>query len=83
MRAGRIDAWAAPLSYKIRFEEKDGPNQKPVRVALVLMTLNEYFAVSKQIDPELATRWKDAFQAMKKDGSYKALMEKNGFTPLP
>ncbi len=82
LKHGRIDAWAAPLSYMIRFNEEDDLPKKEIKVGMTLMILHEYLVFSKDIDDKTAIQWQKAFDSMRNDGSYASIMRKYNFDPL-
>jgi polar amino acid transport system substrate-binding protein len=82
LKANRIDVWVAPLSFKNRYKEKGGLGEDDLRVGATLIYLKEYLGASKNLDAVTIKKWRDAFQEMKKDGTYAALMKKYGFEPL-
>jgi polar amino acid transport system substrate-binding protein len=82
LKTGRIDAWVAPLSFRSRYKEKGGLSAEDLRVGATLVTLHEYLAASKNLDAETIKKWREAFKAMKRDGSYATIMKKYGFEPL-
>lgn len=82
LKLGRIDAWVAPYSCRGRYMAEGGLGEKDLRTGLELTILHEYLGASKSLDPKTIKAWQNEFQAMKKDGSYKAIMKKYGFKPL-
>lgn len=82
LKADRIDAWVAPLSFRNKYESKGGLPGHELKVGATLVILHEYLATSKSVDPETVRKWQKAFESMKNDGSYRAIMKKHGFEPL-
>lgn len=82
LKLDRIDVWVAPLSFKNRYKEKGGLGEEDLRVGATLIILKEYLGASKSLDAVTIKKWQDGFKAIKKDGTYAAIMKKYGFEPL-
>lgn len=82
LKLDRIDVWVAPLSFKNRYKLKGGLGGDELRVGATIVVLHEYFAASKSLGLKATTKWREAFESMKKDGSYQAIMKKYDLLPL-
>lgn len=82
LKLGRIDVWVAPLSFRYRYKDKGGLSSEELRVGVTLSVLEEYLGASKSLDQGTVKKWQDAFQGMKKDGSYSKIMKKFKLKPL-
>lgn len=79
----RLDAWVAPLSAIDQYKDQVGIGKDDLRVGYEFTQLKEYIGASKEFDKNMAQKWIKAFEKMKKDGSYQAIMKKYGMNPLP
>ena len=82
LAAGRIDAWVVPPSSIVKYSALTGIGRDQLRTGAELMMLHEYVAASKSLDAATAEKWRAAFDDMKQDGSYAAIVTKYGFEPL-
>lgn len=83
LKVGRLDAWVAPLSAIDQYKKEAGIGKDDLRVGVEFTLLREYIGASKYLDLSTQKKWRDTFEEMKKDGTYKAIMKKYGMTPLP
>lgn len=83
LKLGRIDAWVAPFGCRGQYEKESGLGLGDIRAGVELTILHEYLGASKSLDPTTVKKWLEAFAAMKRDGSYVAIMKKYDFKPLP
>lgn len=82
LKLGRIDAWVAPLSCIGEYKKEADLGKEDMRVGVTLTVLKEYVGASKRLDSKIVTEWTRAFEEMKKDGTYLAIMKKYGMVPL-
>lgn len=53
--------------------QQAGLNPEQFETAFVLREMDLYIAISKNSDPAFVKRWRDAFKAMRKDGTYQRI----------
>lgn len=82
LKLGRIDAWVGPLSAIDEYKKQVGIGHEQLRVGVVFTVLKEYIGASKNLDPKVQKQWRDAFEEMKKDGTYRTIMKKYSITSL-
>lgn len=83
LKLERLDAWVAPLSAIDQYREEAGIGKEDLRVGLEFTVLREYIGASKTIDKKTQKKWRNTFEEMKKDGTYKHIMKRYGLAPLP
>lgn len=82
LKTGRIDAWLVPYSAGNLYYQKVGLGLSDLKVVWKIMDMKVYFAMNKSVPSAEVEKWQRAFDSMKQDGTYYALMKKYGFKPL-
>lgn len=76
LRAGRFVLYAGASNGIASEAERAGFNVKDVRVAYEFLKTQDFIAVSKRTGPRTVAKWNAAPEAMKKDGTFKAIFKK-------
>jgi polar amino acid transport system substrate-binding protein len=79
LMSGRIDAWlvASMVAASIvKKAETTGDLKKPIEIerGVELEVLRQHLAGNPDIDAATVTKWQEAFEAMKRDGTYERIM---------
>lgn len=73
---GRIDVWIGTPRVLHAVYQRLGQVKPPVRVGHEVASIGLYLASAHDFSPQEAARWQAALEAMKKDGSYTAILMK-------
>lgn len=76
LASGRLDMLVGTDVGFERLVELAGLSQDMFETAFVIGEKCLYFAFSGDMDPAIVSRWRDAFESMRKDGTYAALYRK-------
>ncbi|WP_176758672.1 substrate-binding periplasmic protein [Limimonas halophila] len=76
--AGRIDAWLSLESLAVFSMKEQGLDTDPMKVGETISEFTVYIGGSPGLSDKVKQRWRDAFEAMKKDGTYEEIMAKYG-----
>jgi len=76
--AGRIDAWLSLESLAIFSMREEGVDTGPLTVGEVVNEFTVYIGGSPGLSEDVKQEWRDAFEAMKEDGTYDEIMSKYG-----
>ncbi len=74
--ANRVDAYAAVDITLEKSLTEIGHNMSEVKTLLKLKTVQVFISISKKTDPSIVEKWKQAFDSMRKDGTYKRIFKK-------
>lgn len=76
MEKGRIDMFAYNISAALNGAKSEGFDIDKYEVLYELMKGELYFAFNKQTDDKTIKQWQEALDIVKKDGTYKKIMDK-------
>jgi len=76
--AGRIDAWLSLESLAVFSMKEQGLDTDPITVGEVVSEFTVYIGGSPDLSEDVKQEWRDAFEAMKDDGTYEKIMAKYG-----
>jgi polar amino acid transport system substrate-binding protein len=79
LRAGRIDAWISSWNGIRSAWRLAGYPAGELRRGVVLARVKIYLVSSRDTDPALVAPWKAAFEDMRRDGSYDAILRRYQF----
>lgn len=72
---GRLDAWVASWNTMLHAQRLAGLNPKELRRGAVALKVGLYLAASKSLDKAEADKWRAAYEAIKKDGTYARILQ--------
>ncbi|WP_176758673.1 substrate-binding periplasmic protein [Limimonas halophila] len=78
LAAGRIDAWLVLESMAMMTMKQEGIDPGPAKIGEVIKEFTIYIGGSPDLPDQVVKRWRDAFEAMKKDGTYAEIMSMYG-----
>lgn len=76
LMAGNIDAWLSTWNGARAAALAAGEDPAKLRKGAVLASVSMYLAASPGVDKAVVAKWKDAFDAMKKDGTLDKILKK-------
>jgi len=78
LAAGRIDAWLVLESMAMNSMKQEGIDPGPARIGEVIKEFTIYIGGSPDLSEDVKQEWRDAFEAMKDDGTYEKILAKYG-----
>ncbi|WP_223164930.1 transporter substrate-binding domain-containing protein, partial [Massilia mucilaginosa] len=81
LMSGRIDAWLGGRNGALEAAAHVGIPRGDLREGLVLENYVVWLAASLETPPAEASRWRDAFEAVRVDGTLARILHKHSYLP--
>ncbi len=83
LMAGRTDLWLGSSMNAADIARSNGIDPSAITALYEVRTIPLYLAFSPDTPDPVITRWQDALDTMKRDGTFDAIQEKYGMAPAP